>query len=121
MKRQTKYQIVKKSWMAFLACIAIAVIVPIFMCMPFIRPESEPFPEWGARSGSITVIFALLAEIYAARIMQVFQNSEGMDQEIIELPKYLKVPEKFYTATVFVVAVVGTIIWGYGDFLLKSP
>ncbi|MEX1670170.1 hypothetical protein AB4876_14715 [Zhongshania guokunii] len=100
MKAKTKYQIIKSNWIGFWVCIAIAIAAPIAMSLPVARPESEPFEIWFQRAGSITVIFALLAEICASKISHVFHASEGLDQAILELPQYLKAPEKLYTATV---------------------
>lgn len=94
----------------------IAVLTPIVAL--FFNPSGDSMGVWFQRSGSITVVFGLLAEIRASRIKLL---SSADSRPFLYGPIYLKrkysSKAKWADRGSLLVVILGTVIWGYGDLL----
>ena len=96
----------------------------ISLIAPFVgycdmRPEFETRETWFQRSGALTTIFALLSTTLRD-LTSSFLYSGGFGEKaklIVKQEFQLRFALVF--AVGFVLTVVGTIIWGYGDTILK--
>ncbi|MEX1215726.1 hypothetical protein [Saccharospirillum sp.] len=82
------------------------------------QPEGDSPGVWFQRSGSILVVFSVLADaILASLFTSLFPGSQTVvltDDDAVSLKPLYTIVSIF--AVVF--TVVGTVIWGYGDLLL---
>lgn len=101
-------------WFAF---ISLAFMTPIIM--HFFKPPTEYAGVWLQRSGSIIVVFALLAEIKSNSIENM---AISKSHTFLYCNMYLKSRYenkiKFITYFTYSIVAVGTIVWGYGDILV---
>jgi ABC-type glycerol-3-phosphate transport system permease component len=106
-------------WRAFLwACglCLCAVIAPLLsMLLGRFRPQAEPFGQWFARSGAVMTVFAVYAQFKAASIVTMIQGSTRA------LYREYKRRQTIVAVLSLVLAVIGTIVWGYGDLLFPLP
>jgi hypothetical protein len=85
-----------------------------------LRPSTESFETWAQRAGAIMVVIALLAEI---KINALSRLAIKHDHTFLYCHIFLK--NKYekrldicnYLTFIFISA--GTVVWGYGDVLLK--
>lgn len=110
--------IVKKTLKLGVVLVLLGSLIPcIALYFPY-RPEGESLESWFQRSGSVMVIFAVWAEVKLASIYSML-NPTGLilsdgDLLRIEFGSYYN----YLVPSVAAVAVLGTIIWGYGDLLI---
>ena len=99
--------------------LCVSLFVPVFSYLVPIRPLGEGVETWFQRSGSVMVVFALLGEMHAYQMFDVFKPSGfvGSTYEKTKTRYYSQVKYWNYLSIVFVS--VGTLIWGYGDLFLK--
>jgi hypothetical protein len=100
----------------------IQVSIVIFMGLSFSllsfflpwRPEGETMGTWFQRSGSILVALSVLAEYKLIGINSSVNPGEnttyGNSTTVLQVKLY-----KVISSIVFISAIIGTIIWGYGD------
>ncbi len=102
--------------------IAVAILVPVFsIFFSYLRPANDTPAEWFQRSGAIVVVLALWVELHNNTI-GVFLNSVGDDFTgyICILQKEFKARYVCIVRMGFIVAVLGSVIWGYGDVLYNQ-
>jgi hypothetical protein len=99
--------------------IALSLITPILAC--FFKPSSETLNIWFQRSGAITVVLSLLAEIKSNSIEKIAIVKE---HTFLYCNMYLKSCYEFKVKIInystYLVVAIGTIIWGYGDLLISA-
>ncbi len=103
------------NWFIYLA---IGLSVPIMAY--FLKPDIESMATWIQRSGSIMVVFSLLAEIKTKLIERI---AIVRDHTFLYCNMYLKGKYerriRIINILTYLSIVVGTIIWGYGDILIS--
>lgn len=101
-----------------IALCVIAIAVPCLSAfVPVLKPNSEHTNLWFQRSGSLMTVIAVFANVKAASLLELirggtFGESWNMHHKYITLQKVAN-----WTSVLLVC--VGTIIWGYGDLLIK--
>ncbi len=99
--------------------LALAFIFPVLaLTIPYPRVAGLELTGWFSRSGSVTTIFAILAEVILIRaklsITPPGFGWTGLNELRAEfIPKFER-PEML----ILILTVVGTLIWAYGDLLL---
>jgi len=119
MSKQCRYEkrIIKERNI-FLIFALLSFVAPAIAFFVEFRPEQETLNSWFQRSGSAMVILALLAEMRAYQMFDVFKPAG------IVADSFLTTKEKYsWQVTVcnvaaFILIACGTIIWGYGDLLV---
>jgi uncharacterized protein YjeT (DUF2065 family) len=99
------------------ALILIAVIIPVLAFSGILKPENEQAGIWFQRSGSITVLLSLTAEYIISRLHGIIRPAGFTSDETEMIRVKLESPLMVLRYIGGAVAVVGTIIWGYGDLL----
>jgi hypothetical protein len=98
--------------------IVLSVIAP-FLAL-FLKPSSQEIGVWFQRSGAITVVLSLLAEI---KYNSIENTALPKTHEFLYCNMYLKMhyetKVKIINYLNFTVVAAGTIVWGYGDLLLS--
>lgn len=86
----------------------------------YIKPDSEDWATWFARSGSLLVALAAFTEIFVNQIQkEVFrENSHGVYCQIY-IEKRFAPHAKLSKWFDWSIGIFGTIIWGYGDLIWK--
>ena len=94
--------------------IALAIAAPVFaLLLP--RPPFVDLGNWFGRSGAVTTVFALLAEVFLVRArLAITPAGFGWDGINEQRDKFLAVFDR-NDRWVFVLTIFGTIIWAYGD------
>ena len=116
-----KHEITSALWWG-LILIILAILPPILtITVPEAKPESESISTWFQRSGSIMVILAIWVELKMLSINKYMNLHEAV-VATSDFPE-LKVQrcKPYYKAMMFfafVIAIIGTAIWGYGDLFL---
>jgi hypothetical protein len=99
------------------------VIAVLSQCLALVLPRpismQDDLGGWFGRSGAITTVFALLTETVLVRAkLSITPAGFGWvgvnEQRAVFIPKFNK-PEW----TIFILIIVGTIIWAYGDIPFK--
>lgn len=100
----------------------LACAFPISAAFGFLMPEPESIETWFQRSGSATVLSAIAAEYLLYQLyglvneLEITEFDRGVDPFAP-----LKKPYIWLRRVGVVVAIGGTVIWGYGDLLLQLP
>ncbi len=123
MSGETKYgPSTPKLWLAVV--LAVLFLVASF-AMPILalslpRPDEQPLDLWFQRSGSVTTVFALIAEMVIVRaklsITPAGFGWPGLNEQrrfFIPLLGKIEWP-------MLVLTITGTLIWGYGDIYLQK-
>ena len=98
------------------------ILAPILACTRSWLPEGEKFPIWFQRSGSILVIFAIMSEFILLSLYSTIypgDNTWTDENHQVIVNKY---KTKYNLLSFFssALAIIGTIIWGYGDIIIKN-
>ena len=112
--------IVRRALIFGVVSIVVGVLIPIVAIVFPWRPEGEPIETWFQRSGSVMVIIAVWAEVKLSGIYSALNPTGiiGIGGDVLrnEYVTYYK----WIVGLVAVVAVAGTIIWGYGDLIFAN-
>ncbi len=101
--------------------LGVALVVPLLaMVLPFPQIGVLDRPSWVARSGAVTTVFAILAEVILIRArLSITPGGLGWiglkEQRDEFIPKF-HTPELL----ILILTIVGTLIWGYGDLILVA-
>lgn len=98
--------------------ILLAIAAPYFAYLEFFIPSSEKASTWLQRSGSITVLLSLIAEYIISRLHGIIRPTGFTSIETEKIRKTIEKPLMFSRYTGGFIAVLGTIIWGYGDLFV---
>jgi hypothetical protein len=101
-----------------LILIVVAIFIPFLANIGFIKPEAETINIWFQRSGSITVLLSLVAEYVISRLHGIIRPAGFTSKETENIRKKLENPLMVLRYIGGGAAVLGTIIWGYGDLLI---
>lgn len=110
----------RKCFVKIWISLAISVAVLVIALIPDLIPSGQTLPSWFQRSGSLTTIGAVIVGIYATRMRDHLEGKFMGDFYGIEVFKRVKLPFTIATASAFILSVVGTIVWGYGDLLVST-
>ena len=105
---------------ALLSCvplIILGVLAPVVAYFSCLRPEGEAADVWFQRSGSISVLFGVWAEYNLSKVNEHINLSGIVVSDQTELSERYKLRYRIAQYLGVVLAIVGTIIWGYGDLL----
>ena len=97
-------------------CIA-AVLAPFLAFVPCLRPADETIRSWFCRSGAITTVCSLLAQVRAANVQDAIRG--GTFGESWKYWKLLIGSQRWWANAATSIAIAGALIWGYGDVALK--
>lgn len=106
----------------FWGCVA---LLSVAIAMPFvaffdIRPSFEALEVWVQRSGAITSIYALLSTTVADMgLRKLHKPGEAGDLYKLEVLKEVSFKFEVVRWTALFITVIGTLVWGYGDTVLK--
>ena len=104
-----------------LPIIFVAIAVPfIAIFVPDLMPEKETIGTWLQRSGAVVVAFAVWVEIKNNAISGYIYPSGLSTSQYRELKEFYGLYFNIIKWTGFVLAICGTVIWGYGDILLNQ-
>lgn len=99
-------------------------IITLTISVPFIaaslsefKPDKISDPEWFARSGSIMVVFAMLAESKVLEMLNLFRPVGFVETGFTEFREKYYRKASFYNSLAFILMGTGTVIWGYGDII----
>lgn len=99
--------------------VGLAIAIPIMaLIMPFPSVAELDRAGWFGRSGAVTTVFAILAEVILIRAkLSITPPGFGWkglkEQRDNFIPKFER-PELL----ILILTILGTLIWGYGDLLL---
>jgi hypothetical protein len=111
--------LIEKGLRTFYVFMALSLIAPLLSLL--IRPDSESFEAWVQRAGSIIVVLSLLAEIKVNELnkLAIKQDHTFLYCNIFLKNKYEK-KLGISNYLTFICISAGTVVWGYGDVLLKA-
>ena len=109
---------IQKEKRFFILFALLSVILPAVVLILPIRPQEESLDTWFQRSGSLMVVLALLAEMRAYQMFDVFKPS-GLVDTTYKSAKAKYFPQvKLFNLCAFILITAGTVIWGYGDLFI---
>lgn len=105
------------SWVILTLAMAVPVIALFF---PLPRVHGLDRAGWFGRSGAVTTVFAILAEVILIRA-KLSITPPGWGWEGLQEQRDKFIP-KFNSPELLILAltVVGTLIWGYGDLIFTQ-
>lgn len=101
------------------------LLLPAALC-PFIAwfscfiPEGENPGVWFQRSGSITVMLAVSIEFFLLRIESHINPENNTPSRVWELGETYRYWFNLIQIMAVVLAIIGTVIWGYGDLFKNT-
>jgi hypothetical protein len=102
-------------FIVFLCMVGIGVEILAYCSV--LKPNSESAASWFARSGAITSIFCIFAQL---RLSSFLESRKGVGfEESWWLFKLFKKRHDVISWAVVFVAMWGAVVWGYGDLFVK--
>lgn len=102
--------------------LVIAILAPIFARAVFYlwTPGTDTLAQWLERSGAIMTIYSAIAAAVSRFSMDLISQSEEITaREASTLTKkYTKIVQAIEGVSLLV-TLLGTLVWGYGSFVLK--
>lgn len=99
------------------ACLCFISVLPCLLSFaPSLVPKSQPMNMWFQRSGAVMSIFALLAQSGASHMQELIRP--GTFGETAVLYRKYDGAQRAVSGASIILAIAGTVIWGYGDLLL---
>lgn len=98
--------------------IIIGVLAPILSLTVDYRPDGENFSTWFQRSGSVLVLFTVFAEL---NLTSLYSTILPGNHTIVDPGTYTEKYKNIYIVLTYLaalLAIAGTIIWGYGDLII---
>ena len=102
---------------AVLLLIAIAMPFLMLKILPMIN-TSETSAAWFQRSGSLVVLFAALSEYMMFKTYDYISPTEAAFSVPFDTPKWYRQLYNLLSYIGLITLVVGTLIWGYGDYFI---
>lgn len=105
---------------ALLSCIPLiflGVMAPVAAYFSFLRPEGEAADIWFQRSGALSVLFGVWAEYNLSKVNEHINLSGIVISAQTELSERYKLRYRIAQYLGVLLAISGTVIWGYGDLL----
>lgn len=90
--------------------------------LPFsgiLQPETQSTGAWWQRAGAPMAVFAFLAQNKAQSLAGLLTPGSQSSEEMLNLIKKYKITHKIIQYAASALTVAGTLIWGYGDLLIK--
>jgi hypothetical protein len=111
--------VILKERKLFFIFTALSILMPMISLTGLLKPSSEALGFWFQRSGATTVVFAVFAELKATNMLSSFKPAGMVNRSFHSTrDKYIK-QVKIYNYIALFLIVFGTVIWGYGDLILK--
>ena len=109
------------TWAFFLVVvilIAASISAPIYAYFGNWLPIGEKREIWIQRSGAVTTLFSFMAAsmiVFTSGRLHTpgFFGSQVKLEILVEFKNYFRVAE----ALIFVLSIIGTVVWGYGDII----
>lgn|GEM_PF-2777270 len=98
-----------------LSLCVVAVLAEVFAAAAVLKPESEPLASWFQRSGAITSVFCIIAQLRINNFLESIRG--GTFSESWVLFRMFNKQHNFVSWVVALLAVWGACVWGYGDLL----
>ena len=92
-----------------------AFMTPLISLLGWFRPQAEPLGQWFQRSGAVMTVFAVYAQFQVNNIVTMIAGA-GFGNTFGFYWKYQR-RQKVVAVLSLVPAIIGTLIWGYGDLL----
>jgi hypothetical protein len=108
---------IRKELLHCILFIAIAILIPFVSLYWDCRPQNESIGTWFQRSGSFMVLLAVLVEYKLFSINGDVNPNGVISVEQGELSEKFGRWHKVSTYLAVLLAILGTLIWGYGDLL----
>lgn len=96
------------------ALVFLAVLPPVFALLGMLKPEAETLASWFQRSGSLSVMLAVFAELMLFKL-QKYPGVTGF----IDVKDGWSLSYRVIAYAAGFVGIVGTVIWGYGDIFIS--
>jgi len=119
-KQPTDQDLQQSLWLSWVILL-LAIVLPILaLAISFPRIPGLDRAGWFSRSGAVTTIFAILAEVILIRAkLSISPPGWGWDGLQEQRDKFI--PKFSYPELlILTLTVVGTLIWGYGDLLFTG-
>lgn len=107
-------QQLKQANVIALVLIIFAIVAPL-LALTLPRPDSIDLGNWFGRSGAVTTVFALLAEVQLVKarlsITPAGFGWVGLNEQRRQFLPMLDLKDRW----IFALTIIGTVIWAYGD------
>ena len=111
---------IKKVLLFCLPFLVLAIVIPVCAYFSIWIPDEESEKVWFQRSGSFTVLFAVLVEYKLSKITSLVNlNGVVISPQKERSNKYRGV-FNIVAYLAAALAILGTLIWGYGDIYYEA-
>lgn len=100
--------------------LVVGALVPFFALIIPWQPEGETLASWFQRSGSILVVITVFSEF---KLLSIYSTVYPGGSTVTYGNAVSEIQIRFYkilSSFVFFLAIMGTLIWGYGDIPLRN-
>lgn len=110
---------VNRSLKVWLACVILAILFPMLAFL--LVDTSTSLPQWFQRSGTLLLVFSLLAEIKAQVVRKsIFVVDANRLYCHLHIESKNKKWMPFVQYSTYFLVAVGTLITGYGDIIFNK-
>ncbi len=95
----------------------VAVLAEVLAAAAMLKPESEPLASWFQRSGAITSVFCVFAQLRINNFLESIRG--GTFSESWALFRLFNKQHGTVSWIITFVAIWGAFVWGYGDLMLR--
>lgn len=103
-----------------LVMMVLALIAPLAALTGWHKPNSEALAVWFQRSGAVMTVFSLITGSGIASILNRLSPRGFTDLHLEVVRGKFQVRFEIIEKVSLAVAMLGTVIWGYGDVLLSA-
>jgi len=107
---------IKTAVMQMAVLLSISALLTVLPLAGVLRPATESVATWWQRAGAPIAIFAFLAQYLGAVLTPGSMTSPQMEG----LRQAYRRRHQLGIAAATVLSALGTVIWGYGDLIIKS-
>ena len=97
-----------------------AIMYPYIAWYSVFMPDGENSGVWFQRSGSVTVVLAVSIEFFLLRVESNINPTNDTPSQVWELGEKYRFWFNAAQVSAITMAVIGTIIWGYGDIFKNT-
>ena len=99
--------------------VVLAIAAPLIALTDWLKPMDDPSAIWFQRSGAVTTVFSLLTGAVISSILNRLLPRGMTDLNIEVIRGRFQIRFDYIEWASLLATIVGTVIWGYGDLILK--
>lgn len=111
---------IKRTVRAIAMLLSLAVLALLLPFVEAFRPAGESVATWWQRAGAPVAVFAFIAQNKSQYLGALLTLGSFTSAEMESLRAKYRRTHQLSLAAAIVLTVIGTVVWGYGDYFIKA-